>query len=123
MGGPAAILWVMVHKWDALKIRTFLSALFFMASPFVLILLYYNFGNKMLTYFFIGLCFTPIVVIGTLTGVKIGNLLDRVKLKKIIMFLLIATSLFSIFSPYISNRSVNPRHLWRGQKEHLQSKY
>ncbi|NPA73790.1 MAG: hypothetical protein GXO12_03690, partial [Epsilonproteobacteria bacterium] len=101
IGGPPVILWVMAQNWSALRVRAFLSALFFAASPVLLILLYLNFGDELLEYFIIGLCFTPVVVIGTLFGVKLGNKLDAKKLKKIITFLLIATSLFSIFSPYI----------------------
>lgn len=100
MGGPPVILWVMAHDWDSKKIRAFLSALFFIASPFLLILLYLNFGETLLRYFIVGLCFTPVVIAGTLLGVKIGNKIDSEKLKKIIMFLLIVTSLVSILSPY-----------------------
>ncbi len=100
MGGPPVILWVMAHKWNALSIRAFLSALFFIASPFLLILLYYNFGHELIKYFIVGLSFTPLVVIGTLIGVKLGNYLDHIILKKIIMSLLVITSLVSIFSPY-----------------------
>ena len=101
MGGPPVILWVMAHKWDALRIRAFLSALFFIASPFLLFLLYYTFGHELLKYFIVGLSFTPIVVIGTLIGVKLGNYLNHIVLKKIIIFLLITTSLVSVLSPYL----------------------
>jgi len=93
--------YVMAHKWDALRIRAFLSALFFIASPFLLLLLYYTFGHELLKYFIVGLGFTPIVVIGTLIGVKLGNYLNHIVLKKIIIFLLVTTSLVSIFSPYL----------------------
>ena len=100
MGGPPVILWVMAHRWSALEIRAFLSALFFIASPFLLALLYYNFGKELIDYFIVGFSFTPVVVLGTLLGVRLGNLLDHKKLKKIVMALLVATSLVSIISPY-----------------------
>ncbi len=100
MGGPPVILWVMAHKWSAKEIRAFLSALFFIASPFLLLLLYHNFGNQLIDFFLIGLFFTPVVIIGTLIGVKLGNLLEHEKLKKIIISLLILTSLTSIITPY-----------------------
>jgi len=101
MGGPPVILWVMAHRWKALEIRAFLSALFFIASPFLLALLYYNFGKELIDYFIVGFCFTPVVIIGTLIGVKLGNFLDHKKLKKIVMSLLVLTSLVSIVSPYL----------------------
>ena len=101
MGGPPAILWVMAHKWSALTTRAFLSALFFLASPLQVILLYYNFGDKLLNFFMIGLAFSPLVIIATLWGVKLGEFLNREKLKKIVYSLLVITSLVSIFSPYL----------------------
>jgi len=100
MGGPPVVFWVMAHKWSALKIRAFLSALFFTASPFLLALLYYNFKDTLQDYFITGLLFTPVVVAGTLIGVKIGNRFDEKRLKKIILGFLILTSLVSILSPY-----------------------
>jgi len=100
MGGPPVILWVMAHRWSALEIRAFLSALFFIASPFLLTLLYYNFGKELTDYFIIGFSFTPVVIIGTLLGVRLGNLLDHKKLKKIVIVLLVITSFISIISPY-----------------------
>ncbi|NOX15647.1 MAG: sulfite exporter TauE/SafE family protein [Epsilonproteobacteria bacterium] len=101
MGGPPAVLWVMAHKWKAITTRAFLSALFFFASPLQIVLLYYSFGDSLLNYFLIGLAFAPLVVVGTLWGVKLGEFLDREKLKKIIIFLLVITSLVSILSPYL----------------------
>lgn len=100
MGGPPAIIWVMAQKWNALRTRAFLSALFFLASPLQVALLYYNFGERLLNFFLLGLAFSPLVIIGTLWGVKLGELLDRQKLKKIVLSLLVLTSLVSIFSPY-----------------------
>ncbi len=103
MGGPPAVLWVMANRWSAITTRAFLSALFFLASPLQIVLLYYNFGDKLLSYFLMGFAFAPLVILGTLWGVKSGEFLDREKLRKIIIFLLIVTSLISIFSPYLRN--------------------
>jgi len=100
MGGPTAVLWTMAHKFDVKTSRAFLSALFLMASPFQIILLYYNFGESLLNFFLIGLAFTPIVIFSTLFGIKLGNFLDRKVLTKIAQSLLVVTSLVSIFSPY-----------------------
>jgi uncharacterized membrane protein YfcA len=100
MGGPTAVLWTMAHKFDVKTSRAFLSALFLIASPFQIALLYYNFGDNLLNFFLIGLAFTPIVVLSTLFGIKLGNFLDRKMLKNIVMSLLVLTSLVSMFSPY-----------------------
>ncbi len=101
MGGPPAVIWVMAQRWSAIRTRAFLSALFFLASPLQVVLLYYNFGDRLLNFFILGLTFSPLVIIGTLWGVKMGDFLDRGKLKKIILSLLVITSLVSIFSPYL----------------------
>lgn len=100
MGGPPAILWVMAHKWSTQDSRAFLNALFLIGGPLQIFLLYYNFGDSLLHFFLVGLAFTPIVIVSTLLGIKIGNYLDRVILKKIVISLLVFTSLISIFSPY-----------------------
>ncbi len=101
MGGPPAIIWVMAHKWSAISSRAFLSALFFFAAPLQIALLYYNFGDNLLRFFLVGLAFSPLVVVGTLLGVRVGNLLNIEILQKIVIFLLTLTSLVSIFSPYL----------------------
>ncbi len=101
MGGPPAIIWVMAQKWSAIAMRAFLSAIFFLASPLQVVLLYYNFGDKLLNFFLLGLAFSPLVILGTLWGVKMGAHLDRDRLKKIILFLLFVTSVVSIISPYL----------------------
>lgn len=102
MGGPPAVLWVMTHKWNTLTSRAFLNALFLIGGPLQIFLLYYSFGKSLLNFFFTGLAFTPVVIISTLLGIKLGNYLDRVLLKKIVIYLLILTSCISIFSPYLN---------------------
>jgi len=102
MGGPPVIVWVMAQRWSAMRTRAFLSALFFLASPLQIAFLYYNFGDTLLRFFVLGLAFSPLVIIATIWGVKLGSFLDREKLKKIILFLLTLTSIVSIVSPYIS---------------------
>ncbi len=101
MGGPPVVVWVMARKWSALTTRAFLSALFFLASPLQVVLLYYSFGSNLLMFFLTGLAFSPVVIIGTLLGVKLGEFLNRDLLRKIILSLLVITSLASIISPYI----------------------
>lgn len=101
MGGPTAVLWVMSHKWSTLSSRAFLNALFLIGGPLQIFLLYYSFGEGLIHYFLVGLAFTPIVIVSTLLGIKIGNYLDRVVLKKVVLSLLILTSISSIFSPYL----------------------
>ncbi|WP_331774464.1 sulfite exporter TauE/SafE family protein [Sulfurospirillum sp. 1612] len=101
MGGPPAVLWVMAHKWSAITSRAFLSALFFFAAPMQIALLYYHFGATLLNDFLLGLFFSPVVIIGTLIGVKLGDFLDREMLRKIVISLLILTSVVSILSPYL----------------------
>ena len=85
---------------ECLRDKSVFKCTFFIASPFLLALLYYNFGKELTDYFIVGFSYTPVVVLGTLLGVRLGNLLDHKKLKKIVMLLLVATSLVSIISPY-----------------------
>jgi uncharacterized membrane protein YfcA len=101
MGGPPVVLWVMAHNWEASRVRAFLSALFFMASPLQIALLYYSFGHALSSFFLTGLAFFPVVILGTLLGVKLGSFLNAKVLRKIVISLLAITSLASIISPYL----------------------
>lgn len=102
MGGPPVILWLMAHEWPAKRTRAFISALFLLAAPVQISLLYWKLGDAVSDAFLYGIAATPIVIISALIGVKIGNTFDREKLKKMVMIFLFLTAIVSILSPYLS---------------------
>ena len=101
MGGPAIVVWLMMHNWSAKRVRAFITTVFLFASPVQIALLYWQFSSSSKESFLWGLWATPIVILGALIGVMIGNKFDRLKLRKAVLFFLFLTAIFSIFSPYI----------------------
>ncbi|NKQ40122.1 MAG: sulfite exporter TauE/SafE family protein [Sulfurovum sp.] len=101
MGGPAIVLWLMAHDWTVMRTRAFITAVFLLASPVQIALLYWKFGDTLLQSFVWGIVATPIVIVGALIGLKIGNSFNKAKLKKTVMFFLFLTAVISIISPYM----------------------
>lgn len=103
MGGPPAILWVMTQSWTSQQTRAFLLTLFLLVAPFQIVLLYFsansNIGGAML----IGFAFTPVVILGSIFGVRLGNLIDVTRLRQIALGILLVTALISIASPILDN--------------------
>ncbi len=100
MGGPPVVLWLMAHDWSALRTRAFMSALFLLAAPVQLVLLYWKLGPEVAEYFLYGLLMTPLVIAGSLAGIHLGNRLDRERLRRLILFFLFLTGVVSLMSPF-----------------------
>lgn len=101
MGGPPVVLWLMAHDWSALKTRAFMVALFLMAAPVQLGLLYWKLGDEVADFFLYGLLMTPLVIAGSLAGIRLGNRLDKERLRRLILFFLFLTGLASLLGPWL----------------------
>jgi uncharacterized membrane protein YfcA len=102
MGGPPVVLWLMAHDWSALRTRAFMAALFLLAAPVQVGLLWWKLGEEVASAFAWGLGMTPLVVAGSLLGIRLGNRLDREKLRRAIRVFLLLTALVSLASPWLS---------------------
>lgn len=101
MGGPPVVLWLMAHDWSALRTRAFMAALFLTAAPLQVVLLYWKLGESVASAFVVGLAMTPLVIAGSLLGIRLGNRLDREWLRRFILFFLFLTGVVSLFSPWL----------------------
>jgi uncharacterized membrane protein YfcA len=101
MGGPPVVLWLMAHDWNALRSRAFLAALFLLAAPVQVALLWWKLGEKVSDAFLWGLGMTPLVVAGSLAGIRLGNRLDRGRLRRLILLFLFLTAILSLSSPWL----------------------
>jgi uncharacterized membrane protein YfcA len=45
---------------------------------------------------------TPLVVAGSLLGIRLGNRLDRVRLRRAILLFLLFTGILSLMSPWLN---------------------
>ena len=105
MGGPPVVLWLMAHDWSALRTRAFISALFFTTAPIQVLLLYWKLGDTVASAFVVGFATTPLVLAGSLLGIRLGNRLDRDRLRRFILFFLLLTGVVSLLSPWINPKS------------------
>lgn len=99
IGGPPLVLWVMAHRWSNREIRAFLQTTFLLATPLQITLLYtmtrHNPGAAMAY----GLLFTPVVAVGSLAGVRLGNRINRGRLRQAAYGILVITALVSMAAP------------------------
>jgi hypothetical protein len=99
MGGPPVVLWVMAHHWTNRQSRAFLFALFCLAVPIQLGLLYVSFGQEMIPPMLTGLAFAPLVAAGSAVGVRLGNLMTKTMLRQVAFSLLFFIAFASIVTP------------------------
>jgi len=73
MGGPPLVQWVMAHDWSADKTRAFLFASFMVLVPVQLAQLYGSFGSLVTRGMIFGAALTPVVLLGSLLGLRMGS--------------------------------------------------
>jgi uncharacterized membrane protein YfcA len=101
MGGPPVVLWVMAHRWSNRQTRAFMLALFLLAAPLQLTLLYLFSGGAILGALLTGLAFAPLVALGSTLGVRLGNYIAKKRLRQIAYGILLVTALASILAPIV----------------------
>ncbi|MBD3240577.1 MAG: TSUP family transporter [Chitinivibrionales bacterium] len=109
MGGPPLVLWSMAHDWPTRKTRGFLFGVFATAIPTQLALLWLTFGTPVLKYTAIGVAMLPLVYLGAMVGLPIGNRLGRTRLRRIAYVILLALGISAV-APAFVHRSV-PREI------------
>lgn len=100
IGGPPAVLWALAHRWTTQETRSFLFALFLLGVPIQVLLLYLNFGTEILFAMLNGLLFSPLVVVGSMLGIRTGNLISKSVLRRISFAVLSIIALASLVAPF-----------------------
>jgi uncharacterized membrane protein YfcA len=88
MGGSPQVMWVMAHDWPTLRARGFLWLSYLMQCPFAIVLLWLQFGHPILGPMLLGALFTPVVVAGSILGVRLGGYMSRGHLRLAMTILL-----------------------------------
>ena len=102
MDGPLLVLWVMAHNWTVERTRAFLFASFAGLVPFQLAMLYLAFGNEVLRGIAWGAAFAPVVLLGSLIGLRVGARFSKPLLCRL-AYLLLTVIALNAMAP----------HLWR----------
>lgn len=96
MGGPPLVLWSMAHDWSTEKTRGFLFAVFATSSPVQIVLLSLTFGTSILWNAAIGVAFLPLVYLGSIIGLPIGNRMAKDKLSRIAYAILLVIGISTV---------------------------
>ena len=96
MGGPPLVLWSMAHIWSSQKTRGFLFAVFAASIPVQIILLSVTFDASILWNVAIGVAFLPLVYLGTVVGLPIGNRMDKERLRYVAYAILLVIGISTV---------------------------
>ncbi|MCC7146124.1 MAG: sulfite exporter TauE/SafE family protein [Phycisphaeraceae bacterium] len=101
MGGPPIVLWVMAHDWPPRQARSFTWTVFLQLMPINLAILILKFGPPLYQPLLIGLAMTPLGLLGTMLGVRLGAKLSSRRLRWAATLLLVIIALSSLLNPYL----------------------
>ena len=96
MGGPPLVLWSMAHDWSTQRTRGFLFAVFATSIPVQILLLGLTFGTSILWNVALGIAFLPLVYLGTVVGLPIGNRMAKDKLRRIAYAILLVIGVIAV---------------------------
>ncbi|QQE13422.1 sulfite exporter TauE/SafE family protein [Planctomycetota bacterium] len=99
MGSPPLILYMMAHKWDANRMRTFIWFIFLVDIAPMLFLLWYSFGNQIAYATVVGVLCFPMTMLGTRLGNGLGHTMGAVRLRRIAYSILIFLGFTSVAMP------------------------
>jgi uncharacterized protein len=98
IGGPPMVLWVMLHDWPVARAKAFLFYIFTSSMVPQAIILWLLFGTPFLTASLVGLLGLPVVLGGTLLGLKLGERLPDRIMRPVCMAVLAAIGLVAFLT-------------------------
>ncbi len=102
MGGPPMVLWVHAHLWSAVKSRAFLFLVFMACMlPQAGLLLFLFPAQEVVPALVLGLLMTPLVLLGTMIGLHIGEHLSKTLLRRASYVVIGIIGVTSIVSPIV----------------------
>jgi uncharacterized membrane protein YfcA len=96
MGGPPLVLWSMAHDWSTRKTRGFLFAVFAISIPVQIGLMCLTFDLSVLRDVALGIAFLPLIYLGTVIGLPIGNRMTKEKLRSIAYAILLVIGVSAV---------------------------
>lgn len=96
MGGPPIVLWMTAKDFTAKQARAFTLSLFLLNAPVQILLLYLLSDSMNGEVLLIGLALSPLIIIGSTMGVRIGNRFSKPTLNIVAMAVLAIIALNAI---------------------------
>ena len=97
------VIWTHYQPWSAKRIRAFLFAMFFLSIPAHLGLYAWRFGMPVISAGMFAVVVSPAVLLGAALGHPVGDRLDRERLRRYGLVLLVLVALKGLW-PMISGR-------------------
>ncbi|MBI1373767.1 MAG: TSUP family transporter [Phycisphaera sp.] len=101
MGGPPIVMWVMAHDWNSRVSRATLWSFFLMMIPTNILFYYLRFGDAVPRAVGIGALYIPLVVLGAIPGMWLGNKTSKKRLQQIAFGILILMAAYAIAQPLL----------------------
>ncbi len=101
IGGAPMVLYVNALTWSADKSRAFLFFCSATGAPFAGVLLWWNFGNQVLSAALAALMMMPLVFAGLWLGLHLGSRLNKMFFRRLTYGLLLAVAISSIVGPLL----------------------
>ena len=96
MGGPPLVLWMTTRSFRAHQARAFTMTLFLLNAPLQVLLLLLLSQTMSLDVIGAALLLTPLIFVGTLIGVRIGNRFSKQRLNVVALTVLVIIALNAI---------------------------
>ncbi|MCK5528314.1 MAG: sulfite exporter TauE/SafE family protein [Kiritimatiellae bacterium] len=96
MGGPPLVLWAMAHDWSTKRTRGFFFATFATSVPIQIFFLCMMFDISILKDVGIGIMFMPLVLLGAVIGLPIGDRMSKARLRYLAYTILLIIGITAI---------------------------
>lgn len=89
MGGPPLVLWMTTREFRANQARAFTMTLFLLNAPLQVLLLLFLSQTMTVDVLLMALVLTPVIYLGTLIGVRIGDQFSKQALNRVALIVLV----------------------------------
>ncbi len=101
MPGPPMALWVMAHDWPAKKSRVFMFSQSVIGLPPHMVLLVLYSSESLLNALILSVASLPSVILGTISGLWLGKRMNRHRLRRLILLLLLGVAANAIIGTWL----------------------
>lgn len=101
IGGPPMVIWILTKNWTNERMRGTLLAFSLVFVPSQIIIMFFVFGSPVSQGLLKGFVLSPLILLATYIGLKIGREFSETRLKWIMQFLLFCIAITSILSPLL----------------------
>lgn len=96
------VFWVQAHDWGTKQARAFLFAMYLISIAPALLILYFFFGDRIISPALVAAALIPLMLVVTYLGLHFGTWLGRRRLRRVTLFLLLLLGASGLFAPWLT---------------------